>query len=688
MHRVFSVALCLAAILLATSRARRPSRQPARPCASTIPSSLCAEGYLDLAPLALVGKVSFVAVYTSSAPNDPGHALNRRIRARLLAADGSPAGPEVVVSPGSADQSSPAVAGFGDGFVVVWREGTNLVLGRRFDAAATPLGDTFTVASSTAAGGLDVAASPDGSFLVVWAVGSGVSYRRFSASGQPLGGPVVLEAYAGVTGVDPRIVDPAVAADGNGGYAVVWVHEVFGFFLGAEVEGRRLRFAPLGGALVDELDLINEQEGFEDEPAAAFGTGGELVVVWIERDKNGQNAHLFGRWLGQTGAPGAVFRVDETDWWTIGPPDVEVDEEGRAIVVWEGGVAPSEIEAVHLRAVAPGGEPLGGQAELAPKSDAALPAIAIGESGALVAWQVREEPPWDLITPPGPVCWSGGLFAQSLATDCADGAESLCLAGGRFRVEVEWTDFAGNTGRGQTVPLTADTGAFWFFNAANVELVIKVLDGRPINDHFWVFYGALSNVGYRITVTDTATGAKKSYVNPPRTLASRADTEAFPAGVDLPSPASAAGAASSTSSGVADTAPAAASVTAAAEVPGPCSDILSPPTIRPGLCLRQEFEVTVDWRDPLSGATGVGHGTDISGDSGSLWFFNPSNVELVVKVLDGRGVNGRFWLFYGALSNVEYTIRVKHLPTGQERVYHNPPGTLASRADTEAFALP
>ena len=51
------------------------------------------------------------------------------------------------------------------------------------------------------------------------------------------------------------------------------------------------------------------------------------------------------------------------------------------------------------------------------------------------------------------------------------------------------------------VLLTGDTGTFWFFDSANVELVLKVLDGRVLNGHYWVFYGALSNVEYTIVVT-------------------------------------------------------------------------------------------------------------------------------------------------------------------------------------------
>ena len=81
--------------------------------------------------------------------------------------------------------------------------------------------------------------------------------------------------------------------------------------------------------------------------------------------------------------------------------------------------------------------------------------------------------------------------------------------------------------RDQAVAITGDTGYFWFFNGDNVELVLKVLDGRSINGHYWVFYGALSSVQYTITVTDTETQTSKVYTNPQGTLASVADTEAF-----------------------------------------------------------------------------------------------------------------------------------------------------------------
>lgn len=108
---------------------------------------------------------------------------------------------------------------------------------------------------------------------------------------------------------------------------------------------------------------------------------------------------------------------------------------------------------------------------------------------------------------------------------CAPGA--LCLLGGRFQVEVEWQLADGQQGEGTPVALTDQSGLFWFFGPENIELVVKVLDGQPVNGSHWFFYGALSDVAYRITVTDTTTGARKTYNNPAGSLCGRADTSAF-----------------------------------------------------------------------------------------------------------------------------------------------------------------
>lgn len=122
----------------------------------------------------------------------------------------------------------------------------------------------------------------------------------------------------------------------------------------------------------------------------------------------------------------------------------------------------------------------------------------------------------------------GFTYAGFTASPCTPGPTALCLNGGRFRAEVKWrVPTANQNGQASAVSLTRDTGYFWFFSANNIELVVKVVDGRGFNQKFWVFYGALSNVEYELTVTDLQTGAVRVYTNPNGQLSSVADTAAF-----------------------------------------------------------------------------------------------------------------------------------------------------------------
>jgi hypothetical protein len=99
--------------------------------------------------------------------------------------------------------------------------------------------------------------------------------------------------------------------------------------------------------------------------------------------------------------------------------------------------------------------------------------------------------------------------------DCTPNATTTCLNEGRFQVRVDWRDFGNMTGPGQVVPFGSDdSGLFYFFSADNWEMLIKVLDGCNINDRYWVFAAATTNVEYTLRVTDTETGASKQYRNP------------------------------------------------------------------------------------------------------------------------------------------------------------------------------
>ena len=77
----------------------------------------------------------------------------------------------------------------------------------------------------------------------------------------------------------------------------------------------------------------------------------------------------------------------------------------------------------------------------------------------------------------------------------------------------------------------------------------------------------------------------------------------------------------------------------------------------------------------------------LTDDTGYLWFFNPDNVEVVVKVLDACEPFGRFWVFAGGLTNVEVDLTVTDSTTGQTNTYHNNLNEpFAPIQDTDAFA--
>ena len=154
-------------------------------------------------------------------------------------------------------------------------------------------------------------------------------------------------------------------------------------------------------------------------------------------------------------------------------------------------------------------------------------------------------PPWftidtraygvDLIAPAGTRSAALQLFASAKAyvddvvvqrqSACASEA---CLNGDRFIVTVRWR--TGNqNGGGRQVKLSSDSAYFWFFDPSNVELVVKVLDGCPVNGHYWVFMGGLTNVGVDITITDVATGTTRTYMNlEGQPFQPVQDTSAFP----------------------------------------------------------------------------------------------------------------------------------------------------------------
>lgn len=104
-----------------------------------------------------------------------------------------------------------------------------------------------------------------------------------------------------------------------------------------------------------------------------------------------------------------------------------------------------------------------------------------------------------------------GTFLASTVTQTGEG---VLLRDERFEVLVSWRDFSGGEGPGTLAVRSADSAVFWFFDEANWELMVKVVDGCAFNNRYWVFGAATTDVAYTLTITDTLTGHVKTYQNP------------------------------------------------------------------------------------------------------------------------------------------------------------------------------
>ena len=600
-------------------------------------------------------------------------------------------GPRVVIQElPTTSQVAPAVA-FGPAgrYLAVWAgpdaNQRTQAFARLLDAAGAPAGNVFQVSSSGFPGAPRVAASKAG-FVVAW-VDGGVAFRRYDSHGTALGDAVHFDTADIAAGCD-------VAVNAAGDALLVWTTNQFQFFAGFQVFARKVSSAgTLGG-----VKLLTPDYSTPTLVRAAAAPDGGFLALWSQIGETLPN--LQAQRMDAAGSWSPPFQVNEA----VNPRELGsrplFRPDGSFSILWRSFFP---VSAIIEREFDPAGTPRTHEIRLSASGvgsfDAALdsggntlvfsadygaaegwlfdrswklltsvtflgrddagfqtqPALAVDSGGAFLAlWTVAPQ----VLDPPG---IPSDLLAQRLdPLPCIAGSPILCLGpSGRFHARVAWTNPGnGDTGAGHSLPLTGDTGAFWFFGDQNLELMVKVLDGTAVNLRYWLYGGSLSNVDYTLTVTDTLTGVERSYHNPAGRFASFADVTAFPFGVS----------AETTERTVARVERAVA-----------CGDLV-------GLCLASgQFLVNVSFTDPRTGHAGNATAVPLTGDTGAFWFFDDANLELMIKVLDGRTVNGKLWVFYGALSDVDYTITVTRLETGEVRTYHNPRGTLASKADLQAF---
>lgn len=277
----------------------------------------------------------------------------------------------------------------------------------------------------------------------------------------------------------------------------------------------------------------------------------------------------------------------------------------------------------------------------------------------------------------------GGVYDYTTIAQCVGSATILCLNNGAYRVTSRWQTRDGRSGYGQAVAVGGDSGYFTFFSPANVEVLVKVLNGCAINGRFWVFAGGLTDVNVVMTVTAIATGETKTYVNGQGTpFQPLQDTEAFScadtSSLSEPLKASTAGEARPELK----PSPPSEAVTTTAILRPSATCVANATT----LCLNAgRFQVRAEWLTS-KGASGSGQAINLTSDTGAFWFFSASNVEIAIKIVDGRPVNSRFWIFAGGLTNVQVVINVIDMQTGAVRTYTTSEGVaFPPIQDTTAF---
>ena len=212
-------------------------------------------------------------------------------------------------------------------------------------------------------------------------------------------------------------------------------------------------------------------------------------------------------------------------------------------------------------------------------------------------------------------------------------------------------------------------------------MLVKVLDGCALNGNVWVFAASATDVGYRLTLTDTVNGEQREYANEPgRPSRAITDVTAVPGACDGPAVAEGAGDPTEQES-----APFAEETANPHDVGG--ADGCNPTAT--DLCLQNgRFRVTGSW------STADGRGDSIRAvsqagttETGLFYFFGPNNWEVLVKVLDGCALNGHYWVFAASATDLGLHITVTDTVSGASKSYTKSPGQPApALTDVGAFS--
>jgi len=107
------------------------------------------------------------------------------------------------------------------------------------------------------------------------------------------------------------------------------------------------------------------------------------------------------------------------------------------------------------------------------------------------------------------------------------------------------------------------------------------------------------------------------------------------------------------------------------------------------LCLLSRFQITTTFRTATAPgpSDGGSHVVVASAKSGIFWFFSSDNWEVMVKAINGCGLNNRYWIYSAATTDRFYRMEVFDTVHFVNKVYFNYAGPPAPAVtDSSAFA--
>jgi PKD repeat protein len=115
--------------------------------------------------------------------------------------------------------------------------------------------------------------------------------------------------------------------------------------------------------------------------------------------------------------------------------------------------------------------------------------------------------------------------------------------------------------------------------------------------------------------------------------------------------------------------------------------IFDPAILR--LNLSHSFDVTVTAVNPVDGSAVTGRAIPQTDAFGYFAFpaltGNPGNPEVMVKILDATPIGQNYWVFYGTMTSLEFTMTVKENASGGVKTYHKDANSATGGWDTSGF---